>query len=812
MRSKYTAHGLDIVELRALWHWLAKRDWFSGPRDKLEWMYSIKQKLTELTVKEKKAQLSKNEIRHSVYDGYGHLQLFPNTDDAVIYKRHDYIVSSLSNTVLTSSPQATAEKAASRSPSSPTLPTPSKPPKPAKYFRTDALGLGLNKNALPIQNYSQPFASSTTPQVSFNGSSTTTTIDHHATEILTPSKPPKTKSALAQAPVIKTRFSMGVVSKSTSRSQEVDANAVSNQDKDNNKVTCELSPVSAFLTQHKKIADVGVDVVVTNTTDAKMKSSVISSAHPNTFSSSSNSVTATVQTTKSVPTINSDMTSTTEPVEMKTPVNSQSAAVGHQHHNDPVPTATETPTTSRVINDVEDSPIALMDPNLSPFSNLKLKMSANSKIIAAQTPNATNTNTNKATTVGVSVSMTPRLAAVTEETSVASGDNHISNTSSQCDDNDENIPPPSDHNQNKANNLNTNFSKSKSTRSNITTPLKPITNNINNNLIVGVTSSINTSNHNLQTPILNVNTKINMSTQKKMSRKSTCKFNSSANNSQIFGFDDDEEEEEDNSFNDENSYNSINISNIKSSADKQLSIEKPSFTPTSMIAPKSPRTVLESLKEHQNDDDADDDDEDDFIPPSSLTNSPMPVAATTAVSLSPIPSSANMNMSMSSNKNKRPSFISRLSIGGSGTGTNNNNNSSSTSTTTRRISASFFKPNPQQQKQNFIKHISSGEASLAKEILASSNNTIQIDVSEASDLLLKCVNNIDTLKEDQETLLLLIDDCHADVNIRDHEGQTPLMTLFTDPILGMRRDHNVIYNLMLIVINIYHYHCCQVVC
>jgi hypothetical protein len=282
------------------------------------------------------------------------------------------------------------------------------------------------------------------------------------------------------------------------------------------------------------------------------------------------------------------------------------------------------------------------------------------------------------------------------------------------------------------------------------------------------------------TPILNVNAKLNMSTQKKMSRKSNNKFTSNSNskNNSILGFNDDGDDEED-----ENSYNSNNVKQLskefidmKNISEQQIvgkllqdtQVTSTATTATAAVmTPLTKNSVLEPLNEnHSNPEE----DEDDFIPPRSNTASPMP-----ATNYSPLPFS-NTNIT---NNNKRQSFMSRLSLGGNGTGNGN------TSSSTRRISSSFFKPNPQQLKQNFLKFIQSGEASLAREILSTSNNSIELDAIEASELLLKCVNRIENLKEEQETLILLIDECHADVNTRDSEGQTALMTLFTDPLLGM---------------------------
>ena len=96
---------------------------------------------------------------------------------------------------------------------------------------------------------------------------------------------------------------------------------------------------------------------------------------------------------------------------------------------------------------------------------------------------------------------------------------------------------------------------------------------------------------------------------------------------------------------------------------------------------------------------------------------------------------------------------------------------------------SYMKPTPQQQQQSLIKHIKAGEVDFAKELLKDTGCE-KIDPTEASKLLLYCVENVDNLLQPNETITLLIDDLLADVNAVDETGRTPLSTLFADPIIG----------------------------
>lgn len=64
LRGKYDCHGLDIVELRALWHILPK---WEGGSPKAEWRRVFKTRLDELVAKEISGKISENEVRDTVY-------------------------------------------------------------------------------------------------------------------------------------------------------------------------------------------------------------------------------------------------------------------------------------------------------------------------------------------------------------------------------------------------------------------------------------------------------------------------------------------------------------------------------------------------------------------------------------------------------------------------------------------------------------------------------------------------------------------------------------------------------------------------
>lgn len=64
LRGKYECHGLDIVELRALWHILPR---WEGGSPKAEWRRALKARLDELISKEISGKILPHEIRDAAY-------------------------------------------------------------------------------------------------------------------------------------------------------------------------------------------------------------------------------------------------------------------------------------------------------------------------------------------------------------------------------------------------------------------------------------------------------------------------------------------------------------------------------------------------------------------------------------------------------------------------------------------------------------------------------------------------------------------------------------------------------------------------
>jgi hypothetical protein len=65
LRGKYDCHGLDIIELRALWYILPK---WEGDSPKAEWRRALKGRLDELVAKEISGRISEDELRDSAYE------------------------------------------------------------------------------------------------------------------------------------------------------------------------------------------------------------------------------------------------------------------------------------------------------------------------------------------------------------------------------------------------------------------------------------------------------------------------------------------------------------------------------------------------------------------------------------------------------------------------------------------------------------------------------------------------------------------------------------------------------------------------
>jgi hypothetical protein len=61
---------------------------------------------------------------------------------------------------------------------------------------------------------------------------------------------------------------------------------------------------------------------------------------------------------------------------------------------------------------------------------------------------------------------------------------------------------------------------------------------------------------------------------------------------------------------------------------------------------------------------------------------------------------------------------------------------------------------------------------------------VRVSKAEATDMLLQCVENVDSISEPLELFMLLVDNLGADPNARDGLGNSPLHSLFSKPILG----------------------------
>jgi hypothetical protein len=64
LRGKYDYHGLDIVEMRALWYVLPP---WTGNSQKAEWRKMFKSKLDDMVVREILGTIDPDELRDSAY-------------------------------------------------------------------------------------------------------------------------------------------------------------------------------------------------------------------------------------------------------------------------------------------------------------------------------------------------------------------------------------------------------------------------------------------------------------------------------------------------------------------------------------------------------------------------------------------------------------------------------------------------------------------------------------------------------------------------------------------------------------------------
>lgn len=70
LRGKYNYHGLDIIEMQAIWYSLPvwNDDVLTGESQKLEWRDSFKSKMDEISYRISRGTASKIETRNPVYD------------------------------------------------------------------------------------------------------------------------------------------------------------------------------------------------------------------------------------------------------------------------------------------------------------------------------------------------------------------------------------------------------------------------------------------------------------------------------------------------------------------------------------------------------------------------------------------------------------------------------------------------------------------------------------------------------------------------------------------------------------------------
>lgn len=85
LKTKYNAQGMDIVELRALYHSLPVEFDLDGDGKKAEWRNNLRLKLEELTMKEDGNRLGPQEKRNPAYKGLDDVQIYD--PDVVIERR-----------------------------------------------------------------------------------------------------------------------------------------------------------------------------------------------------------------------------------------------------------------------------------------------------------------------------------------------------------------------------------------------------------------------------------------------------------------------------------------------------------------------------------------------------------------------------------------------------------------------------------------------------------------------------------------------------------------------------------------------------
>jgi hypothetical protein len=84
LRSRSSFHGLDIMELRAVWHCLPP---WTGDNPKAEWRREFKRKLDLLAAQEITGEIDPDEARHPDYDVRICFKLFRRTPCLVTMMR-----------------------------------------------------------------------------------------------------------------------------------------------------------------------------------------------------------------------------------------------------------------------------------------------------------------------------------------------------------------------------------------------------------------------------------------------------------------------------------------------------------------------------------------------------------------------------------------------------------------------------------------------------------------------------------------------------------------------------------------------------
>lgn len=114
---------------------------------------------------------------------------------------------------------------------------------------------------------------------------------------------------------------------------------------------------------------------------------------------------------------------------------------------------------------------------------------------------------------------------------------------------------------------------------------------------------------------------------------------------------------------------------------------------------------------------------------------------------------------------------------GTGNKTSSSNNSSKRISRTNSINISSAK-----QFSMLVNALSCGKAEEARILI--NNGCVKLSRGEATSILLRCIEDPQVLQEPLETITLLVIEFNADVNTVDSQFKTPIMSLFTNPILG----------------------------